>query len=342
MALRIRPLPAALAILGLLGGAGCALKTTPLGEGVAVVSGDQPGPDSGVVKTHFGPVVIDGQPGAAPGESLVEAALKFSGYESVPYLILTSHHADHTLSNGVFRLAEIISTEAARQALLERSAAERKLLHDRLGIAGTKSAELVTPTVTFSKSMTLYAGWPKDKIREIRLLEMPAGAAPGNLVVYLPKEKVLFAGDLVTNGVFPYMGDADLGEWTRALDELNKLDFDKLVPGHGAPGGKELVKSTAKFLTDLCAAVAKAKASGRKLEDAKKDLVVPGYEKWSAYKELLPIAVERLWDQKLPAAPAAQPEKPVATPAFPVEMPPSPAPKPSPSAPPAVPQPGLK
>ncbi|HOX08313.1 MAG TPA: MBL fold metallo-hydrolase, partial [Planctomycetota bacterium] len=307
-------LPALMITLAVIAAAGCALKTTALGEGVWVASDDSPAPNSGIVRTPFGPVLIDGQPGSAAGAGLAEAASKVTGYKDVPYLVLTSHHADHTLGNEAFMRAEIIAASDARTALLEKSEAERKLLRERLGIAGTKYPELVPPTVTFEKAMTLYAGWPKDKVREIRLLVMPAGAAPGNLVVLLPKEKILFAGDLVTNEVFPYMGDADLAEWLKALDEIEKLDFDRVVPGHGAPGGRELVAATRKFLTGLAGAVAGAKASGRKLEEVRADFTFEPCRKWPGCKELLPIALDRLWGQKLPEGVEVLPAKP-ATPA---------------------------
>lgn len=312
--------------------AGCALKTTALGEGVAVVSGDEPGPNSGVIKTSFGPVVIDGQPGASPGGDLLEATKKFTGFDSVPYLILTSHHADHTLSNELFMRAEIISTDAAREALIARSEPERKLLREKLNFVGTKSPEVVTPTMTFDKSLTLRLGWPKEKIKTVKLLAMPSGSAPGNLVVLLPDEKVLFAGDLVTNKVFPYMGDADVNEWLRALDELEKIDVDKVIPGHGKPGGKELIGETRRLLYALSSAVTSAREANKKLDDVKTSLVLPAYQKWPAARELLPIAVERLWSQKLPTIPPAAPT--VVTP-VPLIAPPTPAPAPAPAPTPA-------
>ena len=80
----IRPVFGALAGLALLG-AGCALQTTSLGEGVIVVSGEPPGPNSAVIKTHFGPVVVDGQPSIGSGEDLIEAVRKLSGYNAAPY-----------------------------------------------------------------------------------------------------------------------------------------------------------------------------------------------------------------------------------------------------------------
>jgi cyclase len=305
MTCTIRP-PAAAALALALCLAGCGLKTEELAPGVAAAVGEAPLPASGIIRTGFGAVVVDGQPSEGLGEDLKAAAEKSAGYP-VTYLILTSHHADHALANAVFLRAEIIATDAARRMLVEKLEAERKLLPDWLRTPGTKSAEAVTPTLTFEKTLTLWAGWPKAKIREIRLLEMPAGAASGNLVVFLPKEKVLFAGDLVTNKVFPYMADADVAGWLKALDELDKLDFEKLVPGHGAVGGRELLGVTRKLLLDLCAAVGQAKASGKPLAEVKKAFALPGYEKWAACKELLPFALERLWGQALPAVPAAAP-----------------------------------
>jgi glyoxylase-like metal-dependent hydrolase (beta-lactamase superfamily II) len=152
---------------------------------------------------------------------------------------------------------------------------------------------------------------------EIQLIELPAGAAPGNLVVYLPAEKILFAGDLAVNACFPYMGDADVAAWVRALDEMERLDCEQVVPGHGAAGDRMVLWQTRKFLADLCAAVKAAKASGRTLAEAGRDFAMPGYAKWPGYRELLGLALERLWEQPLPE----------------ISLPPAPAPKAAPAVP---------
>ncbi len=304
--------------VAMLAAAGCGPKMKPISDNVILAEGAPPSPNSGVVKTPFGTVVIDGQPGYRAAQGLLKAAHKETGWE-VSYLIMTSHHADHSLGNEVFTKAEIISTAAARKAFKEKVPAERTMLAEQLKLPGLKGIVYMPPTMTFEKALTLHAGWPKKKGVEIRLLEMPHGAAPGNLVVYLPEGKVLFAGDLLTGGVFPYMGDADVSEWAKALDEIEKLDVKMLVPGHGRSGGKKLLLwETRKLLADLCAAVEQARKSGVPAEQARKTLKLPGYEKWPAFKELLPLAVKRLWDQKLPQikpGPKPEPNKPVKKPA---------------------------
>src|ERR687888_417221 len=68
---------------------------------------------------------------------------------------------------------------------------------------------------------------------EVRILHLGRGHTRGDTVVWLPKEKVVFSGDLVEFGATPYTGDAYLGEWPRTLERLAALDPEKLVPGRG-------------------------------------------------------------------------------------------------------------
>ena len=74
----------------------------------------------------------------------------------------------------------------------------------------------------------------------VRLVLLPVGPAhtPEDLVVYLPAEKVLFAGDIVFRGRLPFVGQAKSGEWIKALSTLLALDPIVIVPGHG-PASKD-------------------------------------------------------------------------------------------------------
>ena len=85
------------------------------------------------------------------------------------------------------------------------------------------------PTVTLSERMTLYRG-----AREIELLFLGRGHTGGDVVVFLPKERIVFTGDLLLQGP-SYMGDAYLDEWVETIDQVKALDFDVVVPGHGEP-----------------------------------------------------------------------------------------------------------
>ena len=75
--------------------------------------------------------------------------------------------------------------------------------------------------------MTVYLG-----SREIRLLLLGRGHTAGDVVVYLPQERVVATGDLLVENT-SYMGDAFFTEWIDTIETLKKLDFDTVLPGHG-------------------------------------------------------------------------------------------------------------
>ena len=83
--------------------------------------------------------------------------------------------------------------------------------------------------MTLSDKLTLYRGG-----REIQLLFFGRGHTGGDVVVYLPAEKILFAGDLLLESM-PYMGDGFPTDWIDTLERLKGLEFDTVVPGHGLP-----------------------------------------------------------------------------------------------------------
>ena len=96
--------------------------------------------------------------------------------------------------------------------------------------------QLTAPALTFADRLTLWLG-----AREIRLLHLGRGHTAGDVVVFLPRERIVCTGDLF-NGYIGYMGDAYLDEWPDTLERLAALDFETVIPGHGAPfTGKEKI-----------------------------------------------------------------------------------------------------
>jgi len=65
---------------------------------------------------------------------------------------------------------------------------------------------------------------------EVRIIFMGRGHIAGDVVVYLPNERVIATGDLMTNGV-SYSGDAYLQDWIEAIGKVKTLDFQTTLPG---------------------------------------------------------------------------------------------------------------
>jgi glyoxylase-like metal-dependent hydrolase (beta-lactamase superfamily II) len=115
--------------------------------------------------------------------------------------------------------------------------------------------------------MTLYRGG-----REIRLLFLGRGHTGGDVVVYLPKERVVATGDLLGSGP-SYIGDAYITDWIATLEKLKAVDFDWVLPGHGAAfQGKTRIDQFQSYLRDFWSQAQKLRASGVKPEDAARQM----------------------------------------------------------------------
>ena len=83
------------------------------------------------------------------------------------------------------------------------------------------------PTLTLDDHLTLYRGG-----REIQIRYIGRAHTAGDVVVFLPRERVVATGDMLTFGV-PFMGDGFVNEWPATLEALKGLAFDTVLPGHG-------------------------------------------------------------------------------------------------------------
>lgn len=109
-----------------------------------------------------------------------------------------------------------------------------------------KEIKPTPPNITLTTSMTLFRG-----SREIRIMFFGRGHTGGDVVVYLPKERVLCSGDLITAGL-SYMGDAFVNDWPASLEAMKALDFEHVIPGHGEPfTGKARIDAFQAYLRDL-------------------------------------------------------------------------------------------
>jgi glyoxylase-like metal-dependent hydrolase (beta-lactamase superfamily II) len=150
------------------------------------------------------------------------------------------------------------SSDAEKVKELEKTLAVQKQYQEATG-----AVVPTPPNTTLSQRMTLYRGG-----REIELRYFGRGHTGGDVVVYLPEEKVLATGDLITGGL-SYMGDGYLDEWPETLEQVKKLDFEWVLPGHGeAFQGKEKFDYFQAYLRDLWTKVQKMHADGVSAEDA--------------------------------------------------------------------------
>lgn len=182
------------------------------------------------VVTPAGVVVIDALGSPALATRLVAEIRKLTP-KPITHVIVTHYHADHIYGLQTFKAlgAHIIAHRAAK-AYLNSDTARLRLEVSRQELAPwvNNDTRLVEADEWIDAEKSLTVGGVRFQIK-------PVGPShtPEDLAVYLPSEKVLFAGDLVFRSRIPYVGQADSRHWIVALERLLAFDASVIVPGHG-------------------------------------------------------------------------------------------------------------
>lgn len=202
------------------------------------------------VLTPAGVVVIDALGSPALAQELMAEIRKHTS-QAVSHVIVTHYHADHIYGLQVFKAqgAKIIAHKAAL-AYLNSETARLRLEASRLELA---------PWVDAQTALTDADQWlAGDTLLQVggvdfQIKAMGPAHTPEDLVVYLPSERVLFAGDLVFRARIPFVGQADSRHWIAALDRLAMFDTKVIVPGHGgiSRSAREDMRLTRDYLAYL-------------------------------------------------------------------------------------------
>ena len=238
------------------------------------------GSNSAVIVNRDDVVIVDSHISPESGRAML-LELKTITDKPVRILINTHFHYDHTNGNQAFPPGiDIIGHEYTRRRLTgdilekgmfadlvrglpkqlddlkaraasETDPAVKARVAQQVPVqtafaSSLKDLRVTPPNVVIDDRMTLYRG-----DREIRLLSVGHGHTAGDLVVYLPKERVLCTGDLLVHDVANLI-DGYVNDWPDALEKLRPIDFVDVIPGHGDPfKGKERIDWFQSYLRDL-------------------------------------------------------------------------------------------
>ena len=149
-----------------------------------------------------------------------------------------------TLVANLERQVAAESDPARRASLQERHRVQRDYMNAIGEVVPTP------PNIILDTEMTLFQLSERGS-REIRLLHLGRAHTGGDVLIFLPQERVVFTGDMMLPGL-AYMGDGHVDEWPATLEALKALDFDVFLPGHGPPvRSKEPITNFQAYLTDL-------------------------------------------------------------------------------------------
>jgi glyoxylase-like metal-dependent hydrolase (beta-lactamase superfamily II) len=139
----------------------------------------------------------------------------------------------------------------------------------------------------------------------VQIIHIGRSHTAGDTVVWLPREKVLFAGDTVEFGATPYCGDAHFTDWPTTLAAVKALGAERMVPGRGRSlmNRKDVedgIAGTAAFTSDLFAIARHGVARGAALKEVYDEAMAamrPKYGSWVIFEHCMPFNVSRAYDE---------------------------------------------
>lgn len=209
-------------------------------------------------------------------------------------ILLTHSHFDHAGGANEYpdlgavlvhprTRARLLEAEEGLCARLPDSARERRSAFARSepdlfeGVNARGLPLCALPYVEVTRAFVLWLGG-----EEVHVMNLGSGHTDGDLVAYLPDRKLLIAGDLVLNGFWPRVdpkAGGNLLTLSRTLDRLAELPFEKIVPGHGEIGGREVLEVQRAYLRALEEDVRSAMAAGWSEAEAVERIPLrPGFE----------------------------------------------------------------
>ena len=197
----------------------------------------------------------------------------------IRFIFDTHYHGDHSYGNGVFAQegATIISSDDTAADSRERNTVAWSKNTDS-GEFSLLQYRLVHPQLTFHDSMTI-----EDGERRLDLIRVGPAHTRGDAVAWLPKERILFTGDLCTTRAQNNLADPGMSPegWLRVLDRLAEMNPKIVIPGHGLPGTVESLRGQRAYLSAIFDAVRSGIAHGETLEELQSNVNLAAYKPWS-------------------------------------------------------------
>ncbi len=260
--------------------------------------------NAGVIVNRDHVLVVDTHSKPSAAKALIRQIRAEITELPVRYVVDSHLHGDHAMGNAAYPEVfgggvEVISSVKTREWLeklgltrlkesieyvpkqvaelrskLESSKDESERAILRAHIEGLEEYKkemtpprVTLPSMTFERRLVIHRGG-----REVHLLFLGRAHTAGDVVAFVPSERVIATGDLM-HGLLPYMGDGFPDEWPATLKALEALEFDRVIPGHGSiQEGKSVLSQFRGYVEEITDRVSRGIERGQPLDELKKTI----------------------------------------------------------------------
>lgn len=210
-------------------------------------------------------------------------------------VVNTHANGDHCYGNQLVRDARIVASErtaaempelppAAMAALVAQAPQMGRLGEFFLRCFGAfdfDGIEPVGPQETFSGELTLRVG-----AREVSLIEVGPAHTRGDTIALLPRERVLFSGDILFHGAHPIAWAGPVSNWIAACERILAMDVEVIVPGHGPLADKAAVRELRAYFDYLYEQARARHAQGMTPLQAARSMQLDRWAQWGERERL--------------------------------------------------------
>ena len=203
------------------------------------------GANAGIIVGKDGIVVVDTLISAKEAKRFIKDIRSVSR-RPIKYVINTHYHLDHVFGNSEFvKLGAVIIAQENDKKAMENTVEEtlKKIGEYGLTLEDMKGTAPAYPVLAYGDRMEIDLGGQK-----IELIHARHSHTDGDTLVYLRDKKILFAGDILFTSYYPFLGEGNIEEWAKELDDIKSMDVEKIIPGHGPLSEKKDLEDMKEYI----------------------------------------------------------------------------------------------